>query len=205
MEILSTPARRGLSVGLALVLAGALSACGDGDDGDDRSTSTSTTSTPPASGAPSTSGDDCAFGGGTEQVSRPAEADFSLLTEVRSARQPCSDRVVLEFRDAGSPGYQVGYQPGPILQDGSGDPVAVEGAAYLVLRVEPASGFDSGTGTTTYDGPGRVAPAGTAHVREVVRTGDFEGVLTWVVGLDEQRPFTVDTLAGPTRLVVDIG
>jgi hypothetical protein len=203
----STTVWRALSrrLALALALASALGACGDDDGGDDRSTSASTTSAPPASAAPPTAGDDCAFDGGTATVSSAAESDFALLTEVRAARQPCFDRVVLEFRDPGNPGYQVGYQPGPIVQDGSGEPVAVEGAAYLVIRVAPASGFDSGTGTPTYDGPGRVAPAGTAHVREVVRTGDFEGVLTWVVGLDEQRPFTVDTLGGPTRLVVDIG
>jgi hypothetical protein len=40
-------------------------------------------------------------------------------------------------------------------------------------------------------------------VREVVRTGDFEAVLSWAVGLDDRVDFRVLTLDGPPRLVVD--
>ena len=57
---------------------------------------------------------------------------------------------------------------------------------------------------TTYTGPKRITPAGADHVREVVETGDFEGVLKWVIGLDAQRPFTRAPAAGtPTRQLVD--
>jgi hypothetical protein len=38
-----------------------------------------------------------------------------------------------------------------------------------------------------------------------VRTGDFEGVLTWVIGLDQQRPFSVFRLSNPSRVYIDIG
>jgi hypothetical protein len=41
-------------------------------------------------------------------------------------------------------------------------------------------------------------------VREVVRTGDFEAVLTWAIGLDERVGFRVSTLDNPSRLVVDL-
>jgi hypothetical protein len=40
-------------------------------------------------------------------------------------------------------------------------------------------------------------------VREIVRTGDFEAVLTWAVGLDLVRSFRVLTLENPARIVVD--
>lgn len=45
---------------------------------------------------------------------------------------------------------------------------------------------------TTYRGPRRFTPRGTRVVREVVRLGDFEAVLTWAVGLTEQRPYSVE-------------
>jgi hypothetical protein len=40
-------------------------------------------------------------------------------------------------------------------------------------------------------------------VRELVRTGDFEAVPGWVVGLEERADFRVLTLTDPPRRVVD--
>jgi hypothetical protein len=197
--------RRCLAVVAAVVAL--VAACGD-DDGSDQTsgepTSGTTTTSAPTTTTPASTGP-CAFDGATDTVTGTAEGEFFQLTAVRAARQPCFDRVVLEFREPGRPGYSVGYESRPIVMDGSGDPVAVEGAAFLVLRVDRASGFDAGANMPSYTGPGRVAPADTVQVREVVRTGDFEGVLTWVVGVDEPRPFIVQVLSDPTRLVVDIG
>jgi hypothetical protein len=47
--------------------------------------------------------------------------------------------------------------------------------------------------------------ADTTRIRQVRRTGDFEAVLTWVIGLDKQRPFRVTAEGAPTRLLVDVG
>lgn len=41
-------------------------------------------------------------------------------------------------------------------------------------------------------------------IEELVRTGDFEAVLSWVAGLDERAPFRVQRLAGPPRIVVEV-
>jgi hypothetical protein len=57
----------------------------------------------------------------------------------------------------------------------------------------------------SYDGPTRITPTDTTYAREAARTGDFEAILIWVVGLDEPRPFTASTLTDPARVVVDIG
>ena len=55
--------------------------------------------------------------------------------------------------------------------------------------------------TKTYTGPKRIQGEGS-DVREVVKTGDFESVVTWVIGLDEKRPFT--TNASESQLIVEI-
>jgi hypothetical protein len=187
---------------LVIGLAAVVTACGDDDDGGSNSSSSTTTASTTASSSGSSS---CTFDGGTEPVSAPEPVEVLTLTDVRVAGHQCFDRVVFEFRDPGDPGYQVGYVPGPIVMDGSGEPVAVQGSTFLQIRMPSASGFDFETSTPSYNGPTEFTPSDTTQVRQVVRTGDFEALLTWVVGLDEQRPFTVTTLQDPTRVVVDIG
>jgi hypothetical protein len=192
----------------ALVAIGALTvfaACG-GDDSVDSSGSSTTASTESGSSSSTTpTTEPCTFNGSDAEKTGAAAGGTLFLTALRSAGHECYDRVVFEFRQDGTPGYTVGYQPGPILQDASGEPVAVAGSAYLVVRVTPATGYDFDAGVPSYNGPNRVTPGDTAHVQEVVRSGDFEAIMTWVIGLDEVRPFTVSTLTGATRLVIDIG
>jgi len=117
------------------------------------------------------------------------------------------DRVVFQFRGEGLPGYRVSYMEPPLKEDGSGNPVDIAGAAFVVVRMEPASGFDlnTGEGVLVYKGPRRIegSGAGTSVVKEVVRTGDFEAVLSWAIGLEEEVDFRVTTAASPARLIVD--
>jgi hypothetical protein len=91
--------------------------------------------------------------------------------------------------------------PGPFTEDASGRPVAIAGSAFLTVRCEPAYGYDFETGDPTYTGPKRITPTGTRHVREVVETGDFEAVLNWVIGLDEQRAYGIASGGVPSRVL----
>jgi hypothetical protein len=201
---MSGHARTRWAILVAVVLVVLTAACGDDDGGSSDASSTSAASTTTATTTPSSTAA-CISEPSTDPQTAPAQSEFALLEAVRSAGHACTDRVTFEFRGDGQPGYTVGYEPGPIVADGSGDPVAVEGSVYLVVRLQPASGFDSDTSMPTYDGPARVEPTGASFVTEVVRTGDFEGVLTWVIGLDQQRPFSVFRLSNPSRVYIDIG
>ncbi|MGH8982360.1 MAG: AMIN-like domain-containing (lipo)protein [Acidimicrobiia bacterium] len=197
--------RRGAFV-LVIALAAVAAACGDDNNGSGSPSSTTTESTTASSSGPPSSGSgSCSFDGGTASVELAGQAEVMVLSDVRVAGHPCFDRVVFEFRDPGDPGFQVGYVPGPIVMDGSGDPVDVQGSTFLQIRMPSASGFDFETSTPSYTGPTEFTPSDTAQIREVVRTGDFEALLTWVVGLDEVRPFEVSVLHDPTRVVVDVG
>ncbi len=145
------------------------------------------------------------FEGGTTTVTAPAKiAETALLERVAVAGHDGYDRVVFQFRN-GLPGYRVEYVEPPLREDGSGNVVNLDGDAFVVVRMEPASGFDLSVpeGELIYTGPRRIAGNGTSVVREIVRTGDFEAVLTWAVGLAERVPFRVLTLENPARIVVD--
>jgi hypothetical protein len=129
-----------------------------------------------------------------------------LLECIAVARHEGYDRVVFQFENH-VPGYKVSYAQPPFVEDGSGNPVAVEGSAFVVVRMEPASGFDLATpeGRLVYKGPKRIegSAVGTPVIQELARTGDFEAVLSWVIGLRDKVDFRVRTLAGPPRLVID--
>ncbi len=183
-----------IAAALGLVAFG----CGGSDDEPGASTSASTTTT-----EPTTTGE--VFEGDTKPVTAPAEiSETALLERVAVAGHEGYDRVVFQFRN-GLPGYRVEYVDPPLREDGSGNVVNLEGAAFLVVRMEPASGFDLSVpeGKLIYTGPRRIAGDSTTVIRELVRTGDFEAVLTWAVGLEARVPFRVLTLDDPARIVVD--
>jgi hypothetical protein len=140
----------------------------------------------------------------TDPVTVPAtNEETALLTDVRAARHEGYDRVVFEFRNV-LPGYDVRYVEKPVHADASGLVVPVAGTHVVQVRMENALDADltQESAPPTYTGPQRFSP-GTPEVVELVRTGGFEAVLTWVAGLNDRVDFRVLTLQGPPRLVVD--
>jgi hypothetical protein len=140
-------------------------------------------------------------------VTGPPTTHASLLTNVVEFGNRCIDHVVFDFTAKGTdlPGYSLTYGAPPFVAVASGAPVAVAGSAFVVVKVNPGYGYDFETGRPTYNGPKSVLVAHTNHVRAIVETGDFEGVLTWVIGLDGKRPFSVQATGTPRhQLVVTI-
>ncbi len=141
---------------------------------------------------------------GTGTRSGPARGTgVALLTDLRFGANAGFDRVVFEFAGANLPEWSVAYDPGPFTEDGSGSPVPVRGQAFLRVQMQGGSGVNLDTGQVTYDGPDRLA-GGSGPVIEVVRTGDFEAVMGWVVGSEARVPFRVTALTSPSRLVIDL-
>jgi hypothetical protein len=122
-----------------------------------------------------------------------------LLVDVRAGGHTGYDRVVFEFRGP-VPEHRIGYVD-QLVQDGSGDPVSVAGAADLEVVFEGANAHNE-DGSPTIS-PRRFSPGLTA-VKEVAQVGDFEAMVSYGIGIDRRRPLEISTLAGPSRLVVDV-
>ena len=114
------------------------------------------------------------------------------VQQVRTGTDACWDRVVFAVAGAAG-GYFVSYVD-EVRREGSGDVVAVPGAAELqVSLLNPIS--------STFDKT--VAVDGHPTLRSVGYTGDFEG-LAMGVGVQARLPFRAFTPTGPDRIVVDI-
>jgi hypothetical protein len=94
-----------------------------------------------------------------------------------------------------------------VQQDASGQTVQVNGDSVLRFRFAGASAVDLSGGkvTNTYTGPKRFSP-NTPSIVEMVQTGDFEDVLSWVAGTKGTPGFKVSTgaAAGTGHVVIDV-
>ena len=190
---------RWILVCVALVLAGCSS---DDDNPPDATTATTEATTSTTAATTSTT----EFDGATAPVTIPLDtAQTMLLTGVTVEHDEGVDRITFEFRGEGVPLVDAQYVD-EVRADGSGEPVEVEGTAYLSIRMEPASTADlSGEEViSTYTGPDRVRSDATTAVTEVVRTGDFEANLTWVIGVRTNAEFRISATPSPARVVVEL-
>lgn len=145
-----------------------------------------------------------AFSGDTSPKSNDAIVGDpeAFLTEVRFGEHAGFIRVVFEFTGAGEPIWRVEYAEPPFMTDGAGEEVPVEGEAFLSIVMTPGARYDHDF-DLTYEGD-LVLDPGYDPIEQVVFVDDFERVMTWVIGLSEERAFTATILQDPLRLVIDI-
>jgi hypothetical protein len=121
--------------------------------------------------------------GGSKHASSPPAT--ALLTSVHVG----SARVNFEFRSA--PGeVRISYVPrSQLVESGSGRPVPLKGAAYLMIHFTPAATAEATADgvTLSYTGPRRIE--GPGPVLELAKTSDFEADLGFAIGLEHRlRP-----------------
>lgn len=126
----------------------------------------------------------------------------STLTDIRTGRHDHFDRIVLDF--AGVPGITDQKYVPVLIADGSGEPIELDGNAFLRISLAPAAAHDD-TGAPTYHGPSTFTTPDLTNVAAVAVIGDFEAVLTIGIGVEHKSLFTVSTLTGPDRVVIDLG
>jgi hypothetical protein len=128
------------------------------------------------------------------RLSRPAPE----LVSVRTARHDGYDRVLFTF-EGSLPGYRVGYVPR--ATDQGGRRLALRGQAFMTVAFEPARARDPG-GAPTF-GTASLTPD-YPSLRQVRFAGDFEGEVSFGLGMADRGGFRVSELRDPTRVAVDI-
>jgi hypothetical protein len=134
-------------------------------------------------------------------VSIPATAPRAQITDVRVGTHTGYDRVTFEFA-AGIPQTTIEGVLPPFFADPSGLPLDVAGTAFLKVTMNGGTKV-SPSGGITYAGPTNFEP-GFDRLVQLREGGDFEALSTWYLGLDGGSCFRILTLAGPSRLVIDI-
>ncbi len=150
---------------------------------------------PSASPDPTLPGFSCTVqtGGGPAYPAPPVG-----VTAVRAAAQTGFERFVIQLSGP-VPQFDVKPQTSAtFVQVPSGQKVTLSGTAGLVVTLHGAQSYG------TYSGATDLHPGGTSVIKEARQLGDFEGVLTWGLGLSHASCFRAYTLTGPSRLIVDV-
>lgn len=211
--------------GVTLTMIVLLAACGGNADPDPTPSAGTTSASPSASPSvspspspgqsaqpsPTPSAAPTASAGPCAPAAGGADGTDVKLVAVRVGSHAGFDRITFEFAPPKAPSpantlpkYTV-TKVGQVTQDGSGNPVQINGDALYSLVMQGASGVDlSGPQlVTTYNGPKEFKPNFPALL-EVEHAGDFENVLSWGIGLRAPRCIKVSQLNSPLRLVLDI-
>ena len=91
-----------------------------------------------------------------------------------------------------------------IVADGSGQPISLDGNAFLQVTLSGAAAHDD-AGKSTYTGPDMIDTPDLQNVAAVTLAGDFEGQVTLGLGLNTKTHYKVFALSVPTRIVIDVG
>jgi hypothetical protein len=136
--------------------------------------------------------------GGPAQVCSQAG---SYLTAVRTGEYNRYDRVVFQFSGT-LPGYTV-ERVQAVSSDPRGTPIPLAGQSYLRVVFHGTSAVCPQPLHQTYTGPTVLTP-NYPELLTVSAAGDFEGVLSFGIGLAAQGGNHVSTLTSPSRLVIDV-
>lgn len=159
------------------------------------------------SSAPAASASACSAHWGS-LVKQRAPFTGEQITDVRSGRHRCFDRLVVDIngKGKGTPGYQVKYVE-QVTKDGSGATVALRGGAALRVIVK-APAYDDGRLTyNPADWQELVDVTTYGTFRQVAWAGSFEGQTTIGLGVRARLPmrtFVLDGPGGGHRVVVDV-
>jgi hypothetical protein len=131
------------------------------------------------------------------------------ITDVRSGRHACFDRLVIALNGdgRGTPGYEVRYVR-HVVKDGSGDRVPLRGRADVFIVIHAPTSDSEGDATyEPADQRELVDVDGYETFRQVAFGGSFEGWTTIGLGVRARLPMRVFVLNegdGGRRVVVDV-
>ena len=125
----------------------------------------------------------------------------SYLTAIKVGQHAGYDRVVFQF-SGGRPAYGID-RVGTVYADPRGTPVALAGQSFLRVVFRGATAVCQPSLAKTYAGPSTLTPF-YPELLAVSAAGDFEGYLSFGIGLAARGAYHLSTMTGPYRVVIDV-
>ncbi len=128
------------------------------------------------------------------------ESVAESLCKIRVARQKGFDRVVFEF-DKGKPEYIIQYLPSNIYSSDAGDEeIKIPGKVFMQVSIYGMPQME--------DLPCKLQsyPEGKLNFPAIQQIDEkvwFEGIRDFLIGVKSKKPFRVQELSNPSRLVID--
>jgi hypothetical protein len=123
----------------------------------------------------------------------PHPSHLTQLWRVRPANDGTFDRIVFDERFSPS-GYHVRYVR-RVVGDGSGKPVAIKGRFFLSVSIpDTSTGGAAGTPTFVH----HVLTPSLPEVVQIKKTGEFENVVSFGVGLRHRTGFRCSGCTRPS-------
>jgi hypothetical protein len=135
-----------------------------------------------------------------DDASRVCAQPGSYLTAVRTGKHGGYDRVVFQF-SGGLPAVTA-ERFATVYADPRGTPVSLAGKSRLHVVFRGASGNCPQPAHRTWAGPSVLTPR-YPQLLMVRAAGDFEGYLSFGIGLAARGGYHISSLAGPDRVVID--
>jgi len=135
-----------------------------------------------------------------DDASRACAQRGSYLTAVRTGKHSGYDRVVFQF-SGGLPAVTA-ERVATVYADPRGTPVSLAGKSRLHVVFRGASANCPQPAHRTWTGPSVLTPR-YPQLLMIRVAGDFEGYLSFGIGLAARGGYHVSSLAGPDRVVID--
>jgi hypothetical protein len=211
------PNLRQLALGLSVIIV--LAACvASGSGSAEPSVSASATASPQPTATPTTQSSATPTAQPTSNPASPSAAACTLpspgplasntLVNASLERTSSGARLVFTFGSrppdsVAEPTIAIVFDEPPFSMAGSGQPVTVAGQRFLMVRMNGMV-YGKADGSPVYEGERNLRLAG-ATIPQAVLVDDFEGVVSWIVGLDGPGcPSVSGTTSSGGQLVIEL-
>ncbi len=135
--------------------------------------------------------------------SADAAARTAQVTNLRTGGHSGFDRVVIDYKGK-KPAVRLSLV-NSLYSCGKGDKLTIPGDKILKIDLTPAQAHNQ-KGQNVYVGPGRLSTAvvNLTTIKGVRMACDFEGHVTWGIGVKGLKSYSVSHLSDPKRIVVDL-
>ena len=137
---------------------------------------------------------------GKVQRKHESETIAESLCRIRVAKQKGFDRVVFEF-DKGKPKYVIQYLPSNIYSSDAGDEeIKISGNVFMQISIYGMPQMeDLPCKLQSYE----KRKLNLRAIRQIKGEVWFEGIRDFLIGVKAKKPFRIQELANPSRLVID--